>query len=180
MEFEKLTGKPMLLDLKVVMRKVKAGLILIVTVFTALIFLSGRGLKWWQGIPFAYSVCLCTINTGGWCSMAKALEKLSQLIMVQLKQVSNNKISFFLQHLEVTTGLCVRLGHGCANQDTEGKRFKFPIHCWDVTKPPYLFSGELCTSPLHSELLCVSIVCCRRIGQCFSVLRTRKSDVILT
>ena len=30
---------------------------------------------------------------------------------------------------------------------TEGKRFSLPIHCCDVTKPPYLFSGELCTSP---------------------------------
>ena len=72
------------------------------------------------------------------------------------------------------------LEHGCANHDTEGERFKSPIHCCDVTKPPYLFSGELFTSPLHSELLFVYIVCCRRIGQCFSVLRTRKSDVILT
>ena len=41
------------------------------------------------------------------------------------------------------------LGHGCANYDTEGKRFKSPIHCCDVMKPPSLISGELCTSPLH-------------------------------
>ena len=27
--------------------------------------------------------------------------------------------------------------------------------------------------PLHCELLFVYIVCCRRTGQCFSVLRTR-------
>ena len=47
------------------------------------------------------------------------------------------------------------LEHGCANQDTEGKRLKSPIHCCDVTKPPYLFSGELCTSPLHCKLLFV-------------------------
>ena len=72
------------------------------------------------------------------------------------------------------------LVHGCANHDTEGKRFKSPIHCFDVTKPPYLFSGELCTSPLHCKLLFVYTVCCRRTGQCFSVLRKRKSDVILT
>ena len=38
------------------------------------------------------------------------------------------------------------LHHGCANHDTEGKHFKSPICCCDVTKPPYLFSGELCTS----------------------------------
>ena len=39
------------------------------------------------------------------------------------------------------------LHHGCANHDTDGKRFKSSIHCCDVTKPPYLFSGELCTCP---------------------------------
>ena len=66
------------------------------------------------------------------------------------------------------------VGHGCAKYDTEEKRFKHPIHCSDVTKPPYLSSGE------HCELLFVYIVCCRRTGQCFSVLRTPKSDVILT
>ena len=42
-----------------------------------------------------------------------------------------------------------QLEHWCANHDTEGKRFKFPIHCYDGTKPPYLISGELCNSPLH-------------------------------
>ena len=68
--------------------------------------------------------------------------------------------------------------HGCANHDTEEKRFKTPIHCCDVTKPPYLFSGELCTSPLYCKLLFVCTVCCRRTGQCFSVLRTRKSDAV--
>ena len=72
------------------------------------------------------------------------------------------------------------LEHACANHDTEGKRFKSPIHCCNVTKPPYLFSGELCTSHLHCKLLFVYTVCCRRTGQCFSVLRTRKSDVIVT
>ena len=35
-------------------------------------------------------------------------------------------------------------------------------------------------SPLHCKLLFVYIMCCRRTGQCFSLLRTRKSDVILT
>ena len=38
----------------------------------------------------------------------------------------------------------------------------------------------LCTSPLHCKLLFVYTVCCWRTGQCFSVLRTRNSDVILT
>ena len=49
----------------------------------------------------------------------------------------------------------VCLSHGCANHDAEGKCFKSPIHCCDVTKPPYLFSIELCTSPLH----CNSCLC---------------------
>ena len=72
------------------------------------------------------------------------------------------------------------LTHRCANHDTEGKRFKSLIHCCDVTKPPYLFSGEIYTSPLHCKLLFVYTLFCRRTGQCFSVLRTRTSDVILT
>ena len=53
-----------------------------------------------------------------------------------------------------------------------------PIHCCDVTKPPYLLNGELCTSPLHSNRLYMYTVCCRRGGQCFSVLRTRHTDVV--
>ena len=72
------------------------------------------------------------------------------------------------------------IDHGCANHDFEEKRFKSRIHCCDVTKPPYVISGELCTSPLHCNLLFVYTVCCRRTRQCFSVLRIRKSDVILT
>ena len=41
------------------------------------------------------------------------------------------------------------LTHGCANHATEGEALQSPIHCCDVTNPPYLFSGELCTSTLH-------------------------------
>ena len=59
-----------------------------------------------------------------------------------------------------------------------GEMLLSPIHCCDVTKPPYLLSGELCTSPLHSNRLFVYTVCCRRRGQCFSVLRTRHTDVV--
>ena len=36
-----------------------------------------------------------------------------------------------------------------------GETLQSPIHCWDVTKPPCLFSGELCTLPLHSKRLFV-------------------------
>ena len=59
-----------------------------------------------------------------------------------------------------------------------GETLLSPIHCCDVTKPPYLLSGELSTSPLHSNRLYVYTVCCRRGGQCFSVLRTRHTDVV--
>ena len=53
-----------------------------------------------------------------------------------------------------------------------------PIHCCDVTKPPYLLSGELCSSSLHSNRLYVYNVSCRRGGQCFSVPRIRHTDVV--
>ena len=59
-----------------------------------------------------------------------------------------------------------------------GEMLLSPIHCCDVTRPPYLLSGELCTSPLHSNRLYVYTVCCRRGGQCFSVLRTRHTDEV--
>ena len=59
-----------------------------------------------------------------------------------------------------------------------GEMLRSPIHCCDVTKPPYLLGGELCTSPLHSNRLFVYTVCCRRRGQCFSELRTRHTDVV--
>ena len=59
-----------------------------------------------------------------------------------------------------------------------GEMLLSPIHCCDETKPPYLLSGELCTAPLHSNRLFVYTVCCRRRGQCFSVLRTRHTDVV--
>ena len=59
-----------------------------------------------------------------------------------------------------------------------GEMLLSPIHCCDVTNPPYLLSGKLCTSPLHSNRLFVYTVCCRRRGQCFSVLRTSHTDVV--
>ena len=34
-----------------------------------------------------------------------------------------------------------------------GEMLLSPIHCCDVTKPLFLLSGELCTSPLHSSRL---------------------------
>ena len=51
------------------------------------------------------------------------------------------------------------LSHGCANHATEGEALQSPIHCCDVTNPPYLFSGEMCTSTLHCKRLLVYTVC---------------------
>ena len=59
-----------------------------------------------------------------------------------------------------------------------GEMLLSPTHCCDVTKLPYFLSGELCTSPLHYNRLYVYTACCRRGGQCFSVLRTRHTDVV--
>ena len=59
-----------------------------------------------------------------------------------------------------------------------GEMLLFPIHCCDVTNPPYLLSGELCTSPLLSNRLYAYTACCRRGGQSFSVLGTRHTDVV--
>ena len=69
----------------------------------------------------------------------------------------------------------ITLIHGCANHDTEGKRFKFPH--------PLVWRNE--SSPLDQWrtmyfplALFVYTVCCRRTEQCFSVLRTHKSEVV--
>ena len=59
-----------------------------------------------------------------------------------------------------------------------GEALQSPIHCCDVTKPPFLVSGEICTSPFHSKRFFVYPVCCRRGGQCFFMLRTRHTDVL--
>ena len=42
-----------------------------------------------------------------------------------------------------TAAIHYSLHHGCANHATEGEARQSPIHCCDVTNPPYLFSGEL-------------------------------------
>ena len=59
-------------------------------------------------------------------------------------------------HHNMNIFIIICLRHGCANHYTEGKLFKSSIHCCDVTKPPYLFSGELCTSPCTvNSSLCI-------------------------
>ena len=44
-----------------------------------------------------------------------------------------------------------------------GETPQSPMHYCDVTNPPYLFSGELCTSSLHCKRLFVYTVSCLRV-----------------
>ena len=56
-----------------------------------------------------------------------------------------------------------------------GNASSSPIHCCEVTKPPYLFSGELCTSPLH----CLRTSCAVVAPSCASLCsKKHKSDVV--
>ena len=65
--------------------------------------------------------------------------------------------------------------HGCANHDTEGKRFKFPHPLLWRNEATLLHQRRTMYFPLA---LFAYTVCCRRIEQCFSVLRTHKSDAV--
>ena len=68
-----------------------------------------------------------------------------------------------------------RLTHGCANHDTEGKRFKFRHPLLWRNEASLLDQWRTMYFPLA---LFAYIVCCRRTEQCFSVLRTHKSDIV--
>ena len=67
----------------------------------------------------------------------------------------------------------VGLDHWCTNHDTEGKRFKFPHPLLWRNEASLLDQWRTMYFPLA---LFAYTVCCRRTGQCFSVLRTHKSD----
>ena len=67
------------------------------------------------------------------------------------------------------------LHHGCANHDTEGKPFKFPHPLLWRNEASLLDQWRTKYFPLA---LFAYTVCCRRTEQCFSVLRTPKSDVV--
>ena len=67
------------------------------------------------------------------------------------------------------------LGHGCANHGSEGKCFKFPH--------PLLWRNEASLPDQRRTMyfplaLFAYTVCIRRTEQCFSVLRTHKSDAV--
>ena len=82
-----------------------------------------------------------------------------QTSMYILYMYSRDWRSIEIFDIIVLISIAISLDQGCANHDTEGKPFKSPVHCCDVTKPPYLFNGELRTSPLHVN----SCLCTQRV-----------------
>ena len=82
-----------------------------------------------------------------------------------------------LEEVEVRMTVCVTvcIVHGCANHDIEGKRFKFPHPLLWRNEASLLYQWRTNYLPLA---LFAYTVCCRRTEQCFSVLRTHKSDVV--
>jgi hypothetical protein len=86
-EFRDVTGKPLGLDLTKAIRKVKASVALNVSVFTTLMFVMQRGFTWWQGLCFAYCVCLSVVTTGTWGTLGRALELFAERVMTELQLV---------------------------------------------------------------------------------------------
>ena len=96
--------------------------------------------------------------------------------------ISNRRITLMSFRNDVNTiekgeGLSTSkwLGHGCANHDTEGKRFKFPHPLLWRNEASLLDQWRTMYFPLA---LFAYTVCCQRTEQCFSVLRTHKSDAV--
>ena len=87
-----------------------------------------------------------------------------QLRACQWRPVTQDKIEF--SHT---------LAHGCANHDTEGKRLKFPHPLLWRNEASLLDQRRTMYFPLA---LFAYTVCCLRTEQCFSVLRTHKSDAV--
>ena len=93
--------------------------------------------------------CSCSCTTSALMSKTTLDEDLKDVVVTWLNS-------------QAVTWYDEGIHHGCANHATEGETLQSPIHCCDVTKPPYLFSGELWTSSLHYKRLFVYTVCCRR------------------
>ena len=91
-EFQKVTGKQLILDLTKATMKVKLSVALNVSVLTTLLFVMQRGFTWWQGLCFAYCICLSVITTGAWCTMGKGLQLIAQSIMTELQLVRQSAI----------------------------------------------------------------------------------------
>jgi hypothetical protein len=86
-EFRNVTGKPLIVDLTRAIRKVKLTVAVNVSVLTTLFFVMRRGFTWWQGLCFAYCVCLGVVTTGTWGTEGRALELTAQNIMAELQLV---------------------------------------------------------------------------------------------
>ena len=82
-----------------------------------------------------------------------SIEQLKQRIRAAAAKITPATLAKVFRSVVERWSLC--LDHGWANHATEGGTLQFPIHCCDVTNPPYLFSGELCTSTLHCKRLLV-------------------------
>ena len=97
-----------------------------------------------------------------------------------LELIRKRKLNWLGHWLRRNCLLKDALDHGFANHDTEGKLIKSPMHCCDVTKPPYLFSSELCTSPCTVNF-CLCTPCAVGAPVSASLCSEYvKSDVILT
>jgi hypothetical protein len=86
------TGKQLTFDLSRVTRKVKLSAALNVSVLTTLLFVMQRGFTWWQGLCFAYCICLRVIATGMWGAMGKGLQLIAQSIMTEMQLVRQSAI----------------------------------------------------------------------------------------
>jgi hypothetical protein len=93
MEFQKVTGKQLILDLTKSMRKVKLLVASNVSVLTTMLFVMQRGFTWWQGLCFAYCVCLGVITTGTWCALTTGLQLIAQSVMTELQLVRQSAIN---------------------------------------------------------------------------------------
>jgi hypothetical protein len=86
------TGKQLTFDVSKVTRKVKLTVALYVSVLTTLLFVMQRGFTWWQGLCFAYCVCLSVITTGAWVAIGRGLQLNAQSIMTEMQLVRQSAI----------------------------------------------------------------------------------------
>jgi hypothetical protein len=83
------TGKPLQLDLTRAIRKVKLIAAISVPLLTTLLLVMQRGFTWWQGVCFAYCVCLSVVTTGMWGTLGRALDLVAESVLTELQLVRN-------------------------------------------------------------------------------------------
>ena len=95
---------------------------------------------------------------------------------IKLQCVTKIYISLLVLTLIVPRAWEIGYTTGAQITILRGNASSSPIHCCDVTKPPYLISGELCRL-LPPCTVCVhSVLSAHRVV--LLVLRTHKSDVV--